>query len=116
MSQIAHAPPEEVEIDGRAMTPARRARLLAAHGGKCAYPGCEVVSGLQLDHIVCLALGGRDRDDNIEPLCTPHHAQKTARDLKLIAKAKRRGLKHKGLFPKAKQQIRGRGFEPRWRP
>lgn len=107
---------EPVEIDPRRMTPARRARILAAFGNRCAYPACECQTGLELDHTIALALGGKDRDDNLRPLCGPHHAQKTKLDLGLIAKAKRRGLKHRGEFPKPKRVLKGRGFERRWEP
>jgi 5-methylcytosine-specific restriction endonuclease McrA len=115
-SQIAPTPHEDVELDGRRMTPARRERILARFGHCCAFPGCEVREGLEIDHAIALGLGGKDRDDNLEPLCGPHHRAKTARDLKMIAKAKRAGMKHRGEFPPAKQKIRSRGFEPRWRP
>lgn len=106
---------EEVEIDGRAMTPARRARIIA-RDKHCRYPGCEIAVGLEIDHIVALALGGRDIEDNLECLCQHHHAQKTKRDVALIAKAKRTGLKHRGEFPPPVQKIRSRGFQRRWEP
>lgn len=117
MTQIAPIPEREpVPIEPRRMTSARRARIIAAHGGKCAYPGCDETQGLEVDHIIPLALGGKDRDEDMEPLCLHHHASKTKRDMGLIAKAKRRGLKFKGEFPPAKQKLRGRGFQRRWEP
>lgn len=117
MSEIAHTPHEEVEIDARRMTPARRARIIARDGGKCVRPCCETpTEGLQVDHIVALELGGKDADWNCETLCTPHHKIKTRADAAAIAKARRRKAKHEGTFPEAKQKIRSRGFEPRWRP
>lgn len=103
-----------VEIDVRRMSTARRARIIARDGGCCRYPECEVSTGLEVDHIIALALGGRDSDDNLETLCAAHHLTKTKRDVKLIAQAKRRGLKHRGEFPPAKQKLKGRGFERRW--
>ncbi len=114
MSQIAAQAHEPVEIEPRRMSPARRARIIAAHGGKCAYPGCDDTQGLEVDHHIALALGGKDADENLEPLCLHHHASKTKRDLALIAKAKRRGLKFRGEFPPSKQRIRSPGFKPRW--
>lgn len=101
---------EPVEIEGRAMTPARRARILQRDGGTCRYPECESTHGLQIDHIVALALGGRDADENLETLCEDHHKQKTRRDVGLIAKAKRQKAKHDGTFPPSKAKIRGGGF------
>lgn len=117
MSQV-HSPQEResVEIEPRRMTPARRARIIARDGGCCTYPGCEVTSGLEVDHSIALALGGKDDDANLKALCLHHHASKTKLDMALIAKAKRRALKDQGLFPKAKQTIRGRGFDRRWTP
>ena len=105
---------EPVELDARRMSPGRRARIIARDGHQCRYPGCEVTTGLEVDHIVALALGGRDADDNLESLCAEHHAQKTKRDVKMIAKAKRAGLKHRGEFPPAPQKIKSRGFQRRW--
>lgn len=107
---------EPVEPEGRKMTKARRARVIARDGGKCRYPGCEETEGLEVDHIVCLELGGRDSDDNLQALCGPHHKLKTAQDAALIAKAKRRKAKHEGTAPPSKARLRGRKFEPtrRW--
>lgn len=105
---------EPVEIDGRAMSTGRRARIIARDGYCCRYPDCEVSTGLQVDHIVALALGGKDTDDNLETLCADHHKQKTARDIRMIAKAKRLHLAHTGQKPPAKQKIKSRGFQRRW--
>lgn len=71
------------------VSPARRERVLAAHGHQCARIGCQVTDGLELDHILPLELGGEDVDLNIEPLCARHHKAKTASDIKRIAKARR---------------------------
>jgi 5-methylcytosine-specific restriction endonuclease McrA len=80
---------DRAPIEARKMTPKRRARLLEKHGHVCAYPECEVSTGLELDHFVALAIGGKDTDDNLRPLCPAHHKQKTALDAKLIAKCRR---------------------------
>jgi 5-methylcytosine-specific restriction endonuclease McrA len=115
MTRVASPSGEYVPPTPRkSMGPARRARILKRQDGQCAYPACEVTVGIEIDHIVCLELGGRDTDDNCEGLCVEHHKQKTARDLKLIAKARRCRLKDRGEFPAAKQKLRGRGFEKRW--
>jgi 5-methylcytosine-specific restriction protein A len=114
MSQVAPHSAAPVEIEPRRMSSGRRARIIAAHGGKCAYPGCGETTGLEVDHIIPLALGGKDRDEDMEPLCLHHHSSKTKRDLALIAKAKRRGLKHRGEFPASKHRLKGRGFQRRW--
>lgn len=113
MSQILHTPSEPVEIASRAVSASAKARIIK-RDGKCTYPGCEATELLQVDHIVALALGGKNTDENLACLCPKHHARKTMADLKAIAKAKRRGLKHRGEFPPAKQKIKGRGFQRRW--
>jgi 5-methylcytosine-specific restriction endonuclease McrA len=115
MSQVYQpAEREPVEIDGRRMTPARRARIIA-RDGCCRYPGCEVAEGLEVDHIVALELGGRDRDDNLQALCVPHHKAKTKIDAGLIAKARRRKAKHEGTAPPPTQRLRSRNtFRRRW--
>jgi 5-methylcytosine-specific restriction endonuclease McrA len=81
---------ERVQPEKRgSMTRARRRRILEAHGNRCAYPDCKETENLELDHIIPLALGGKDTDEMIEPLCRHHHRQKTNLDLKMLAKARR---------------------------
>ena len=92
------------------MSPARRKRILTRQNGVCAYPECEVSEGLEVDHIVCLGLGGKDVDDNLEALCPDCHRRKTNLDLKLIAKARHQRAFHEGARPKPVRQLRGRGF------
>lgn len=114
MSQVAPFPSEDVELEPRAVSPAAKARIIK-RDKHCTYPGCEIATGLEVDHIVALALGGKNADANLQALCGDHHKTKTAADAKAIAKAKRRFMKHRGTFPPAKQQIRSRGFDKRWR-
>jgi 5-methylcytosine-specific restriction protein A len=110
VSQIAPSGHEALETDARrSMTPARRARITAKHDGHCAYPGCEETAGLEIDHIIALALGGKDRDDNLEALCRDHHRAKTTRDRKLIAKAARIRRTERGERP-VKAKIKSAGF------
>lgn len=102
-------PPVELHLR-RAMTLARKERIHAAHLGRCEE--CQKplpVSGPEVayDHVVALALGGPDTDDNLQLLCTvPCHARKTAADLTAIAKAKR-------LAGETGQDRRGRGINSR---
>jgi 5-methylcytosine-specific restriction protein A len=110
MSKIAIREP--VEVEGRHMTPARRARIIARDHGQCVRAGCEVTEGLEVDHIVCLELGGRDADWNCETLCGPHHKQKTKADAGAIARAKRRQANHLGTRPAPKRKLQSRGFAP----
>lgn len=114
MSKLAIANP--VVIEGRSMSPARRARIIERDKGRCVRAGCETPADrLQVDHIVCLALGGSDKDWNLETLCFGHHLTKTKADVAAIAKAKRRQLSHIGEKPPPTQKIRGRNtFKRRW--
>jgi 5-methylcytosine-specific restriction endonuclease McrA len=92
------------------MTPARRARILARFDGHCAYPECAETAGLEIDHEIALELGGKDNDANCRPYCGPHHKRKTALDMKLIAKMRRRQKKNAGAWPASKSRLRGGGF------
>lgn len=110
---IAAGPGERELVEAtprKAMTPTRRARILTKSNGHCAYPCCEIDTGLEIDHVICLELGGKDEDSNLEALCAVHHKRKTSLDRKLIAKARRRRLKDRGEFPESKSRIRSRGF------
>lgn len=82
---------EPVQIEARKAIPASwKAAALARTEGVCARLDCDRADGLEFDHILALALGGKHAADNIEPLCRPHHRAKTDRDLAMIARAKRR--------------------------
>ena len=103
---------EPVQLDARkSMSPARRKRILERSDGVCQRLGCDVRIGLQLDHVIPLALGGKDQDDNIEALCAPHHLAKTKLDVRMIAKAKRIERSINPETRKAKRPIRSRGWD-----
>lgn len=38
------------------------------------------VPALELDHVIPLAQGGQDIEANYQPLCTPHHMDKSIRE------------------------------------
>lgn len=95
----------------RAMTPARRARVISMFGHFCAYPDCQVQTGLEIDHVIALDLGGKDEDANLQPLCPAHHKAKTRLDHKLIAKMRRRQRKSDPATRRGPaRKIRGAGF------
>lgn len=94
--------PEEVVPEKRRMTPARRRRILERFDNCCARLDCETAVHLEIDHIIPLELGGKDADENLEPLCRLHHLAKTARDIKLIGKARRIRKARTGQKRKAK--------------
>ena len=103
---------EEIGITPRkAMTRKRRREVLERFDHKCARTGCGEEKGLEIDHIICLALGGTEDDDNLEPLCNPHHREKTDADLEAIARARRRRNKAAGVVTRQKAAIPTRGFQ-----
>ena len=92
----------------KAMTSARRSRLVATQGELCAHDGC-LRMWVDVDHIIPLELGGADEDFNLEGLCKEHHRAKTNADLKRISKARRLRKKEAGEV-RAKRPIQSRGF------
>ena len=98
MSQVAHQPPEEVELDERrAMTPARKRRIWTAWEGKCWFCRTPVPMegpGVIYDHVGTLWITGSDADKDIGPIhAAPCNKIKTAADLARIAKVKRERAK-----------------------
>jgi 5-methylcytosine-specific restriction endonuclease McrA len=111
----------------KSMHKSRRARVLEAQDGVCAYPGCLVAEGLEIDHRIALELGGKEDWSNLWGLCAPHHAQKTKLDAKLIAKARRIRKKDAGEgrvkkkivsggFGKSQRKIKSAGFKKKCKP
>jgi len=49
-------------------------------GVTCSHPGCERRYGLEWDHIDPVANNGPTSYNNLQPLCKPHHWEKTERD------------------------------------
>lgn len=77
----------------------------------CQYPGCEA-SAIEVDHILPQGLGGKSSLCNAQVLCEAHHKQKTAQDIKVMAKADRQGGRS-GQYKRRKKngpQIQSRGF------
>jgi hypothetical protein len=66
--RVAHA--------GR-MIPAHLRSALQARDPVCVVPGCNRRRGLEIDHVVPLASGGRTELGNLVRLCRWHHSQKT---------------------------------------
>lgn len=95
-------------LDGtprKAMSPARRKRILDAHDNHCGHEGCEATDRLEIDHDIPLALGGSEDDGNLIALCYPHHKEKTRLDIWQIAKAKRQRKLIEEVIP-SKRPIR----------
>lgn len=87
----------------RRMTPARRARIFASHGGVCGICDRPIEGAYEIDHVVALGLGGSDEDGNLRPVHPECHRAKTYGNLRTrgdareIAKAKRLEAKRQGV-------------------
>jgi hypothetical protein len=112
MSRVESHSGEPVEATPRlSMTPARRRRVLARQGDRCAAKGCNE-PWTEIDHIIALGLGGPETDDAIEGLCKAHHAEKTRRDNWSIKKAARlRRDASPETRRKSPRPLRSRGFQ-----
>ncbi|MAG66595.1 MAG: HNH endonuclease [Pseudomonadales bacterium] len=84
MAQGRHmARADDVQVErwgsGRGGRPWRRKRdqIFLRDGYTCQHCG-KVTHELELDHIVNVAQGGTDDDENLQSLCVPCHKQKTA--------------------------------------
>lgn len=68
---------------------------------------CRISPGrVVFEHVRALELGGEDSDDNIRLTCLPCAGEKTRKDHRSAAKAKRVKVKHLGL-KKSKNPLPG---------
>jgi hypothetical protein len=74
VTRVAHA--------GRTI-PAHVRTALEARDPTCVVPGCEMRTGLEIDHIVPFSEGGSTRLENLVRLCRYHHGEKTHRGWRL---------------------------------
>lgn len=94
----------------RSMSPTRRLRIWEAANGVCCL--CEQkIDGVReawtVEHLIALALGGPDTDDNCRPAHERCRRQKDKTDVADIARAKRRAAKHIGA--------KKRGWPSKWK-
>lgn len=102
---------EAVEPTTRlSMTPARRRRCLERFNHQCGRLDCSEVLGLEIDHNIALALGGKEVDENLIPLCPAHHKIKTRNDIRMIYKAKRI-IKKNDPYQRKPSRLQSRGFD-----
>lgn len=83
----------------KARTGKQRLAILEAHGCRCYLTGAmidPVRDRWEIEHVIPLAGGGTDDDDNCRPVLASAHLNKTKADLTRIAKGKRIEQKHKG--------------------
>lgn len=91
-----------------------RVEIFRAHDGICHLCAGRIQAGeaWDLEHAIPLAMGGEDGGDNLRPAHVKCHRTKTSRDVRDIAKAKRREARHLGAH-RAKRLIpgsKGTGF------
>src|SRR5688500_11757552 len=82
------------------ISPMRRLRIFEAAMGRCHI--CQhairgVTEPWDVEHVIPLALGGLDGDDNMRPAHKACHAGKSKTDVASIAKAKRMKARHIGI-------------------
>jgi 5-methylcytosine-specific restriction protein A len=83
----------------RSLSTRERLDLFLAARGQCQHCGWALTPGKrwEVDHVIPLALGGRDQVDNMQVLCAPCHGGKTHRqDVPVIAKTARIRARHLG--------------------
>jgi 5-methylcytosine-specific restriction protein A len=88
------------KTDDTATPPRVKARLYLDAEGKCKHctrfiDGSKLVA--EHDHVIPLILGGRNRESNLQLLCSGCHSAKTKLDVKIKAKVARVRKRHIGI-------------------
>ena len=92
----------------RAIPAKVREKLIEANAGICPVCGGESEKW-EIDHIIPLALDGKDDESNFQAKCPDCHRSKTTEDVKQIAKVRRLEEKRLGTKRKRwKRKIGGR--------
>lgn len=89
----------------RQRTGKQRLAICERHNWTCYLTGLRidpVRDRYHLEHVIPLAGGGTDDDDNLRPVLAWAHLEKTKKDLARIAKGKRIEQKHKGAHRSAR--------------
>lgn len=77
-----------------------RVRVFARYNGRCqcgCYRAIRSGEAWQLDHKQALINGGPHAEDNLWPLLSEHHKEKTADDVAVKSKTARMAKKHLGI-------------------
>jgi 5-methylcytosine-specific restriction endonuclease McrA len=82
----------------RNWTALQRLGIFMSHGGVCHLCDSKILMNEKwdLEHVIPLAMGGDDDEENLRPAHKACHKAKTKDDVKAVAKAKRRQAKHLG--------------------
>jgi 5-methylcytosine-specific restriction protein A len=92
-----------------------KARVFLRHHGICHVSGIKIGPGApwEAEHVKPLSMGGENRESNLAPALIDPHKEKSAAEADVRSKADRIKRKHLGLWPKAAQPIKSRGFPKR---
>ncbi len=76
-----------------------RVRVFDAYGGRCHWSSRQIRPGDEwdVDHVIALINGGKNRESNLAPILASQHASKTRQDVKIKSKGARVRKKHLGL-------------------
>ena len=87
------------QTDDSAIPPRVKIRVFERAGGCCVFCTLEIRGKLRpaYDHCISLINGGQNREGNLQLLCVPCHAQKTASDVAEKAIIARKRAKHLGI-------------------
>lgn len=91
-------------------TAEHREAICKAHGWICHICGLlvdPVRNRWELDHVIPLAAGGTDDDDNLAPAHAKCHLEKTVKDVGEIAKGKRMRARHLGTRTPPQRPVPG---------
>lgn len=113
---MSRSVPEWIGATPDTAIPARvKLRVFEAYGGRCYLSGRKIMPGdtWQMEHKLCLALGGENRESNLAPVLTAPHAEKTRNDVAMKSKADRVRKKHLGIWPGPLRKMPNRPFPKR---
>jgi 5-methylcytosine-specific restriction protein A len=97
-----------------AIPKAVKLRIWEREEGRCYLTGLKINAlkdSYEFEHVIALANGGEHRESNIRLALKAAHKVKSTDDAGITAKIRRVRLKHRGLWPRSKAIIRGRGFQ-----
>lgn len=104
---------EPVQIHKRKSFSAKdRARIFAAHSGVCYLSGVKIGPSdtWDVEHVIPLALGGTNEDENLRPALVDPHRVKSKADVRSISKAKRLEARENGTR-RERKKIPSRPFD-----